>query len=152
MPGISRRSLCNSRILSRKSRIFLPFISRREGTGTIVARAWPSLFDLLRDLLGAILQRPAEPALLTFRKGRVAMGWQFPAGSRERRMTISGHDYLRRADTAIWLTIGIIAVGLAGFALLGPFEIDFRSFLIPGSVTALLAAGSWFYRSVRCDE
>jgi hypothetical protein len=67
-------------------------------------------------------------------------------------MTISGHDYPRRADTAIWLTIGIITVTIAGFALLGPFEIDFRSFLIPGSVTALLAAGSWFYRSVRCDE
>jgi hypothetical protein len=64
----------------------------------------------------------------------------------------SGHDHHQRADAAVWITIGVIAMAVTGFALLGPFELDVRSFLIPGAVTALLAAGSWFYRSVRRDR
>jgi PAP2 superfamily protein len=61
----------------------------------------------------------------------------------------SGHDYLQRADAAVWMTIGVIALTVVGFALLGPFELNLRSFLIPATSTALLAAGGWFYRSVR---
>lgn len=64
----------------------------------------------------------------------------------------SGHDYLQRADAAVWITIGVIAMAITGFALLGPFELDLRSFLVPGAVTALLAAGGWFYRSVRREK
>jgi hypothetical protein len=64
----------------------------------------------------------------------------------------SGHDHQQRADAAVWITIGGIAMADLGFALLGPFELDWRSFLIPAVVTALLAAGGWFYRSVRRDQ
>ena len=64
----------------------------------------------------------------------------------------SGHDHLQRADAAVWITIGGIAMAVMGFALLRPFELDWRSFLVPGAVTALLAAGGWFYRSVRRDR
>jgi membrane-associated phospholipid phosphatase len=67
-------------------------------------------------------------------------------------MMKSGHDHHQRADTAVWIMIGVIAMAVMGFALLGPFELDLRSFLIPGAVTALLAAGGWFYRSVRRDR
>ncbi len=67
-------------------------------------------------------------------------------------MMKSGHDYLQRADAAVWITIGVIAMAITGFALLGPFELDLRSFLVPGAVTALLAAGGWFYRSVRREK
>ena len=66
-------------------------------------------------------------------------------------MMKSGHDRLKRADAAVWITIGVIAMAVIGFGLLGPFELDFSSFLVPGVVTALLAAGGWFYRSVRHD-
>ena len=41
----------------------------------------------------------------------------------------SGHDYLQCADVAVWMTIGVIAMAVAGFALLGPFELNLRSFL-----------------------
>ncbi len=64
----------------------------------------------------------------------------------------SGHDHHQRADAAVWITIGVIAMTDLGFALLGPFELDWHSFWVPGVVTALLAAGGWFYRSVRCDQ
>jgi hypothetical protein len=63
-----------------------------------------------------------------------------------------GHDHHQRADAAVWITIGVIAMADMGFALLGPFELDWRSFWVPGIVTALLAAGGWFYRSVRRDQ
>ncbi len=46
----------------------------------------------------------------------------------------------------------MIALADAGFALLGPIELDFRSFLIPTAATALLAAAGWFYRSVRGED
>jgi hypothetical protein len=61
----------------------------------------------------------------------------------------SGHDYLQRADVAVWMTIAVTAMAVVGFALLGPFELNLRSFLIPATSTALLAAGGWFYRSAR---
>jgi hypothetical protein len=63
----------------------------------------------------------------------------------------SDHDYLRRADLAIWMTNGIIAFAVAGFVLLGRFDLEWHSFLIPVSATALLALGGWFYRSFRND-
>jgi hypothetical protein len=64
----------------------------------------------------------------------------------------SGHDYLQRANTAVWITIGVIAVAVAGFALLGPFELDLRSFLAPVASTALLGAGGWIHRAIRHEE
>jgi hypothetical protein len=63
----------------------------------------------------------------------------------------SAHEYLQRADATVWITIGVIAIVDGVFALLGPFELDWRSFLIPATATALLGLGGWFYRSVR-DE
>ena len=44
-----------------------------------------------------------------------------------------GHDHHQRADAAVWITIGVIAMAVMGFALFGPFELDVRSFLIPGA-------------------
>lgn len=64
----------------------------------------------------------------------------------------SDHDHLLRVDAAIWLTIGIVAILVAGFALLGSFDLEWRSFVAPASATALLAAGGWFYRSVRNEK
>jgi PAP2 superfamily len=63
-----------------------------------------------------------------------------------------GHDYLQRANAAVWITIGVIAIAVAGFALLGPFELDMRSFLAPAAATALLGAGGWIYRTIRHEE
>ncbi len=64
----------------------------------------------------------------------------------------SGLSYLARADVAVWTTIGVIAIAVAGFASIGPFELNARSFLVPTIATFLLAAGGWFYRSVRNEE
>jgi PAP2 superfamily len=65
--------------------------------------------------------------------------------------SIGTEKALERADAAVWIAIGVIAMAVMGFALLGPFKLDVGSFLIPGVVTALLAAGGWFYRSIRRD-
>ena len=62
------------------------------------------------------------------------------------------HESLRRADIAVWTTIGVIAIAVAGFTLLGPFELNVRSFLAPAISTALLAGGAWFYRSYRNEH
>ena len=64
----------------------------------------------------------------------------------------SGLSCLERADVAVWTTIGVIAIAVAGFASIGPFELNARSFLVPATATFLLAAGGWFYRSVRNEE
>jgi hypothetical protein len=64
----------------------------------------------------------------------------------------SGPPCLQRADVAVWSTIGAVAMAVAGFALLGSFELNLRSFLIPAASTALFAAGGWFYRSVRNEN
>lgn len=61
----------------------------------------------------------------------------------------SGLSCLARADTAVWMTIGVIAIAVAGFALIGPFELNARSFMLPAASTAMLAAAGWFYRSIR---
>ncbi|MGZ5875755.1 MAG: phosphatase PAP2 family protein [Bradyrhizobium sp.] len=64
----------------------------------------------------------------------------------------SGLSCLARANVAVWMTIGVIAIADAGFALIGPFELNARSFLLPAAATALLASGGWFYRSIRNEE
>lgn len=64
----------------------------------------------------------------------------------------SVHDHLLRVDAAIWLTIGIVAIVVAGFALRGSFDLEWSSFVAPASATALLAAGGWFYRFVRDEK
>jgi hypothetical protein len=61
-------------------------------------------------------------------------------------------DYLQRADAAVWITIGVVAITVAGFALLGRFELDLRSFLAPVASTALLGAGGWIYRTIRHEQ
>ena len=64
----------------------------------------------------------------------------------------SSLSYLARADAAVWMTIGIIAIAVAGFALSGAIEVNLRSFLLPISSMALLAAVGWYYASVRREE
>lgn len=64
----------------------------------------------------------------------------------------SDHDHLRHADAAVWITIGVIAIAVAGFALLGPFALNLRSFVLPATSTVLLAVCGWFYRSVRRED
>ena len=64
----------------------------------------------------------------------------------------SSLSYLARADAAVWMTIGIIAIAVAGFALAGAIEVNVRSFLLPISSMALLAAIGWYYDSVRREE
>ena len=61
----------------------------------------------------------------------------------------SSLDDLQRADAAVWITIGVTAIVVAGFALLGRFELDWRSFLAPMAATVLLGAGGWIYRTIR---
>ena len=62
------------------------------------------------------------------------------------------HDHLRRADVVIWMTIGVVAIAIAGFTLRGPFELQWRSFLAPITSAALLATGGWVYRFVRNEQ
>ncbi len=64
----------------------------------------------------------------------------------------SGLGYLARTDLAVWTTIGIIAMAVAGFASIGAFELNAGSFLLPTAATALLAAAGWYYRSARNEE
>jgi hypothetical protein len=68
------------------------------------------------------------------------------------RVMKSVDDHLLRADVAVWMAIGLIAVGIGGATLLTPFQIELRSFLAPATSAALLAIGGWFYRSVRNEE
>lgn len=62
---------------------------------------------------------------------------------------MTDNDRLRRADLAIWATIGLIGLTMAGATCVTPLQIDWRSFLAPVSCGALIAAAGWFYRSVR---
>jgi hypothetical protein len=64
---------------------------------------------------------------------------------------MTDNDRLRRADLAIWVTIGLIGLAVAGATCVTPLQIDWRSFLAPVSCGALIAAAGWFYRSVRCE-
>ena len=58
-------------------------------------------------------------------------------------------DRLRRADLAIWGTIGLIGLVVIGATLVAPLRIEWRSFLVPVSCGALIAAAGWFYRAIR---
>lgn len=64
----------------------------------------------------------------------------------------SAHHLTQRANAAIWITIGVIAIAVAGAALSGLVEIAWRSFLAPAMVTALLTAGGRYYHSVRNER
>jgi hypothetical protein len=62
---------------------------------------------------------------------------------------MTDNDRLRRADFAIWATIGLIGLTMAGAACVTALQVEWRSFLAPVSCGALIAAAGWFYRSVR---
>jgi membrane-associated phospholipid phosphatase len=61
-------------------------------------------------------------------------------------------DPLRAATAAAWITIGAIGAAVLAFGLLGPFEIEWRSFLLPVSATVLLATCGWYYHAIRNEE
>ncbi|MBS0528598.1 MAG: phosphatase PAP2 family protein [Proteobacteria bacterium] len=60
-------------------------------------------------------------------------------------------DNMQQTDTLIWSMIGVVAIAVAGFTAVGPFEIDWISYVIPAGVAALLMAMTWFYRNCRPD-
>ena len=62
---------------------------------------------------------------------------------------MTDNDRLRRANLAIWGTIGLIGVAVIAATFLTPLRIEWRSFLTPVACGALTAAAGWFYRSVR---
>jgi membrane-associated phospholipid phosphatase len=62
---------------------------------------------------------------------------------------MTDNDRLRRADLAIWGTIGMIGLFVIASTFLTPLRIEWRSFLAPVSCGALIAAAAWFYRAVR---
>jgi PAP2 superfamily len=64
---------------------------------------------------------------------------------------MTNNDRLRHADLAIWGTIGLIGLALIAATFLTPLRIEWRSFLLPVSCSAFIAAAGWFYRSVRCE-
>ena len=64
---------------------------------------------------------------------------------------MTDNDRLRRADLAIWATIGLIGLVMAAATFVTALRIDWHSFLAPASCGALIAAAGWFYRSVRCE-
>ena len=62
---------------------------------------------------------------------------------------MTDNDRLRRADLAIWTTIGLIGLIMIGATFLTPLRIEWRSFSAPVSCATLITAAGWFYRSVR---
>ena len=62
---------------------------------------------------------------------------------------MTDNDRLRRADLAIWGTIGLIGLAVIAATFCTPFRIEWHSFLAPVSCGVLIAAAGWFYRSVR---
>jgi hypothetical protein len=66
-------------------------------------------------------------------------------------MAASHHPPLSSAATA-WITIGIVALVVLAFGLFGPFELQWRTFAVPASATALLAGAGWYYRAIRHEE
>jgi PAP2 superfamily protein len=62
---------------------------------------------------------------------------------------MTDNDRLRRADLAIWATIGLIGLVMVGATFVSPLRIEWRSFLAPVSCAVLIAAAAWFYQSVR---
>jgi PAP2 superfamily len=59
------------------------------------------------------------------------------------------NDRLRRADLAVWATIGLIGLTVIGATFITPLRIEWRSFLAPVSCAVLIVAAGWFYRFVR---
>jgi membrane-associated phospholipid phosphatase len=62
---------------------------------------------------------------------------------------MTDNDRLRRANLAIWGTIGLIGLFVIAATFVTPLRIEWRSFLTPVSCGAFIAAAGWFYRSVR---
>jgi membrane-associated phospholipid phosphatase len=60
-------------------------------------------------------------------------------------------DQLRRADRLIWVAIATTAIVVFAASLIGPFEIDWASFMKAGIACSLLIAAGWFYQTVRKD-
>lgn len=56
---------------------------------------------------------------------------------------------LRRANLAIWSTIGLVGLTVIAATFVTPLRIEWRSFLAPVSCGVLIAAAGWFYRAVR---
>src|SRR5689334_1916353 len=54
--------------------------------------------------------------------------------------------------SAAWITIGIIALVVLAFGVFGPFEPEWRTFMVPAGAAALLAGGGWYYRAIRREE
>jgi hypothetical protein len=61
------------------------------------------------------------------------------------------HHRLHLANIAVWVTIALGAAVIVGFSLLTQIRIEWTSFLAPGTVGTLLAAGGWCYRTLRND-
>src|SRR5947199_6989839 len=59
------------------------------------------------------------------------------------------HQETPRANAAIWLTIGVVAIAVAGAPLLTGVEIAWHTFLVPALLTLLLTLGGLYYRTVR---
>jgi len=77
---------------------------------------------------------------------------EWSAAGFARRNRSTAVPTLGRADVAVWTVIGLSAAVIAGFALWTSFEIAWRSFVAPASVTTMLTIGSWFYRSARSEQ
>src|SRR5437879_7986673 len=67
-----------------------------------------------------------------------------------RRMKPS-HHRLHLANAAVWIMIALGATVIVGFAVQTQIRIEWRSFLTPGTVAVLLAAGGRYYRKMRND-
>jgi hypothetical protein len=63
----------------------------------------------------------------------------------------SPYHRLHLANAAVWLAIASGATVILVFSLLTQIRIEWGTFLAPATVAALLAAGSWCYRTMRND-
>jgi hypothetical protein len=59
---------------------------------------------------------------------------------------------LPSAIAAAWMTIAISALVVLALGLFGPFELEWRTFIVPASATALLTGAGWYYRAIRHEE
>src|SRR5215467_2317079 len=66
-------------------------------------------------------------------------------------MTASRHP-LPPAFSAAWITIGVVALVVLAFDLFGPFELEWRTFIVPATATALLAGTGWYYGAIRREQ
>jgi PAP2 superfamily protein len=64
----------------------------------------------------------------------------------------SAHHRLQLANAAIWATIGVVAISVAGAALSGLVDIAWRSFVAQAIVAALLTAGGRYYHTARGEQ